>query len=226
MDNLQELVAALSERIEEKISVDQFLLLQGDRDALREEFVELEQNQLPNVQKAIQAKMEEDQQKQQQSIVDHFSRFQTTIGDLEHKQKDDQKKTNQLLNSIPAQIAGGLKNQKLSNDHKIAEMKMHQHQQQQTIDDLADELENQKLLDDHKLSEMEELQKMQQQTIDDLAGDLGFQKLLNDLKFAEMETLQKTQQQTIDDLAGDLEYQKLLNGLKFAEMEELQKMQQ
>ncbi|KAI3417405.1 hypothetical protein GPALN_013352 [Globodera pallida] len=94
----------------------------------------------------------EHQNKKQQTtdaLTEKLNVLQTTIGDLEHKQNDDQKATIELLKSVQAMVVAELENQKLSNankfpefkplnalQEKVVKMEKYQEEQQQNISDL------------------------------------------------------------------------------------------
>ncbi|KAI3407416.1 hypothetical protein GPALN_002298 [Globodera pallida] len=180
----------LNEDQEQCVSIDQFLLMQTDQKALLER---LEQKQTANSeqQKADQkaqsstidqgmeqlkekviAKMEEHQNKQQQTIdalteklnvsIDQFPRLQTTINDLEHKQKDDQE---ELLLKMVAK----LEDQKLSNANKFADIEQQEYALQETVVNIE---KYQKELQE-KVVKMEKYRKEHQQNIGDLQKTVG-----------------------------------------------------
>ncbi|KAI3422574.1 hypothetical protein GPALN_013074 [Globodera pallida] len=167
----------LKQQQNQKEKIDQFLLMQSDQKELLGRLNALEQKQAANAeqQKAdgnfstapginqlkeeLSAKMEQYQEEQQHNIdelteaqkgnVDLFSRLQTTISDLEHKQKNDHEELLRKMDELQAMVVAVLEEQKLSNAKKLAEF------------------EHQKALEE-KVIKMEEYQNKQQPNISDM----------------------------------------------------------
>uniref|UniRef100_A0A914HWB4 B30.2/SPRY domain-containing protein n=1 Tax=Globodera rostochiensis TaxID=31243 RepID=A0A914HWB4_GLORO len=125
-------------------------------------------------------KMEKYQKEQQQNIdelteklkVDHFSRLQTTISDLELKQKELLKRV-EALNSVQAVVVAELEEQ-CTLQEKLVKMEKYQKQQQQNIDELIEKLKSLNAVQEakntlqEKIVNMEKYQNKQQLNIVDL----------------------------------------------------------
>uniref|UniRef100_A0A183C310 B30.2/SPRY domain-containing protein n=1 Tax=Globodera pallida TaxID=36090 RepID=A0A183C310_GLOPA len=163
--------------------------------------------------------MMETYQKEQQRVidaltekleVDHFSRLQTTISDLELKQKELIKRV-EALNSVQAVVVAELEEQSALQE-KVVKMEEYQKQQQQNIDELTEKLKSLNAVQEaknalqEKIVKMEKYQKQQQQNIGELTEKLkslnAVQEANNALqeKVVKMEKYQNKQQLNIVDL--------------------------